>query len=281
MTTKNFGPLICKPLTVNIGARISGIDLTAEQLPENTLQFIHDALMEYKVLFFRNQDIAPARHKEIASFFGESLIHPAYSHVPYYPEISILESTPDRPTKIELWHTDMTFSMTPPLGSFLKGVDVPDVGGDTMWGSTAAAYNALSDVMKEKIDNLYAVHSFEFGFKESIAEKGREAFQSAIDANPPIEHPMVRTHPVTKEKGLFVNSLFTTHIVGMEKSESEFLLGYLYQHMIKAEFTVRFKWEKNSFVIWDNRASIHKPVNDYFPKYRQLQRITIKGDRPY
>ncbi len=280
MEAKQFRSFHCEPLTVNIGAEISGIDLT-KKLTHEELQDIENALVHYQVIFFRDQDLSPENHRDIAAFFGEPHIHPAYNHVEGFPEICILESTPEYPTKIELWHTDMTFSQEPPMGSFLRGWEVPPVGGDTMWGSCHAAYLDLPQHIKDQIDDLKAVHDFRYGFKESIAEKGEAAFAEAIKNNPPVEHPMVRTHPISKRRGLFVNPLFTTHIVGMDKAESDVLLDFLYRHQIKEEYTVRFRWRKNSFAIWDNRATIHRPVNDYLHHaYRQLRRITVKGDRP-
>jgi taurine dioxygenase len=280
MAVKTFGQLKCEPLTVNIGAFVSGVNLN-DKLSQEQLENINQALLEYEVIFFRDQDISSERHQELAHYFGEPHVHPAYNHVDGFPDLCILESTPENPTKIELWHTDMTFHERPPLGSFLRSWKVPEVGGDTMWGSTTAAYNALDDEMKKKLSKLTAVHSFEYGFKESIAEKGREAFAEAIANNPPVTHPVIRTHPVKGTKNIFVNRLFTTHIEGMDKKESDELLEFLYQHMIKDEFTCRFRWQDNSMAIWDNRCTIHKPVNDYFPNYRQLRRITIHGDKPF
>ena len=174
----------------------------------------------------------------------------------------------------------MTFSKSPPLGSFLRALEVPSVGGDTMWGSSFAAYEALDKELKKKLDSMVAIHDFQHGFQESIAEKGIEYFAETIKKYPPVEHPVVRTHPISGRKGLFVNPLFTSHIKGMKPSVSKELLSFLYTHMIQDEFTVRFRWRNNSFVIWDNRSTIHKPVNDYFPAYRKLLRITIEGDIP-
>jgi taurine dioxygenase len=280
MKSQNFGQLMCKPLAKHIGAEIRNIDLT-QKLSCSELQSIHDALVFYQVIFFRDQDISSENHKDLASFFGPVQVHPAYPHVEEYPEICILESTSKKPTLIELWHTDMTFSKTPPLGSILRAWEIPKQGGDTLWASTSAAYDALSKTMKNILEDLVAIHSFSYGFKESInLPGGDEKFKQNILENPPVLHPIVRTHPVTKRKGLFVNKLFTTHIKNMKSNESEMLLNFLYEHMEQEKFSVRFKWQKNSIAFWDNRLTIHRPVNDYFPAYRQLRRITIDGDRP-
>lgn len=280
MVTRQIDAAECEPLTVNIGAVVHGIDLT-RKLTESELDSIRKALLEYEVIFFRDQDLSSQNHRDLAAYFGEPHVHPAYNSVEGYPELCILESTPENPTKIELWHTDMTFSAEPPMGSFLRAVEVPEIGGDTCWGSTTAAFEALDEKLKQRLKKLEAVHSFEYGFKESIAEKGRDAFREALEKNPPVRHPVVRTHPESGKQGLFVNRLFTTHIEGLAPEESAELLEFLYQHMLKEEFTVRFRWQKNSIAIWDNRCTIHKPVNDYFPNYRHLRRITVKGDRPF
>ena len=151
-----------------------------------------------------------------------------------------------------------------------------------MWSSTAAAYDALSEAMKRFLAGLHAVHDFSWGFKESLAEAGgRERLAAAVADNPPVIHPVVRTHPETGRKVVFVNSLFTTHIRELSRGESDALLAFLYDHIATPEFTVRFRWEANSLAIWDNRSTQHKPINDYFPAPRCMERIVIDGDRPF
>ncbi len=270
-----------KRLTIALGAEISGIDLN-KPMDETTFRFIHDALVEHQVIFFRDQDLQPEMHKQFALKFGPVQIHPAYNHVAGYPEICILENSETKPSKIEKWHTDMTFNATPPLGSILHSKHIPPVGGDTLFSSMSAAYEALSDKMQSFLSGLTAIHDFRHGFKESLAEPGGpERLAGAIAANPPVAHPVVRTHPVSGKKGLFVNELFTTHIVGMKASESEALLRFLYQHVILPEFICRFRWQLNSVAFWDNRITQHKPVNDFGLQYRVMQRITIDGDKPF
>ncbi|MFT4520140.1 MAG: taurine dioxygenase, partial [Halioglobus sp.] len=199
-----------------------------------------------------------------------------------FPEITILESTADKPSKIEAWHTDMTFREHPPMGTLLRAVIVPAKGGDTLWASTTAAYEGLSFPMQRFLDELTAVHEFSHGFRESLAEPGgAERLASAVADNPPVHHPVIRTHPESGKKVIFVNSLFTTYIEGMRAAESDAILKFLYQHITTAQYTCRFKWQPNSIAIWDNRSTQHKPINDYFPAHRQLQRSTIDGDKPY
>ena len=151
-----------------------------------------------------------------------------------------------------------------------------------MFASMTAAYNALSDKMKQYLEGLNAVHDFSYGFKESLAESGgRERLAQAVADNPPVEHPIIRTHPETGKKVIFVNKLFTTHIVGMSRAESDAILNFLYAHIVTDEFTCRFKWTENALVVWDNRATQHKPINDFYPAHRKLERIVIDGDWPY
>ncbi len=196
--------------------------------------------------------------------------------------ITILESTPENPTKIEAWHSDMTFRDHPPMGTVLKSVVVPPKGGDTLWSSMTAAYDALSAPMQRFLGELTAVHDFSWGFKESLAERGgRERLADAVAANPPVRHPVVRTHPETGKRVIFVNSLFTTHIEDLSAGESRALLAFLFEHIATPEFTVRFSWKPHSIAIWDNRSTQHTPINDYFPAHRRMERITIDGDKPY
>ena len=270
-----------KPLSGVIGAEVSGVDLK-QPLTEEIGKEIHRLLLEYQVLFFRDQDIAPAQHRALASVFGPLQTHPAYRTVEGFPEITILEATADKPYKIDTWHTDMTFRKHPPVGTFLRSRIIPAKGGDTVFASMTAAYDALSDKMKQYLEGLNAIHDFSYGFKESLAEPGgRERLAQAVADNPPVEHPIIRAHPETGKKVIFVNKLFTTHIVGVSSAESTAILNFLFTHIITDEFTCRFKWTENALVVWDNRATQHKPVNDFYPAHRKLERIVIDGDWPY
>jgi taurine dioxygenase len=268
------------PVAGSIGAEVSGLDLT-RSLSESACAALSEALARHQVLFFREQPISPAAHRALARAFGEPAPHPAYPTIEGYPELSILEVTPDAPPKIDAWHTDMTFMECPPLGSILHGVIIPPVGGDTLFASLSAAFDSLSDRLRSFVDGLVAEHSFAHGFRHSLAEPGgAERLRHAVAANPPVHHPVVRTHPVTGRKLLFVNALFTTRIVGMRESESRALLDLLYAHIVEPEHTCRFRWQKDSIAIWDNRATQHRPVNDFWPGLRRMQRITVRGDRP-
>jgi taurine dioxygenase len=264
-----------------LGAEIRGIDLTRELSVADQVT-IRDLLVEHEVIFFRDQDISPAQQKALATSFGPLQTHPAYATVDGFPEITILESTPEKPTKIEAWHSDMTFRQHPPLGTVLRSVIVPPKGGDTLWASMTAAYDGLSPAMQQFLEPLTAVHDFSYGFKESLAEPGgTERLADAIAANPPVRHPVIRTHPESGKKVIFVNSLFTTHIEELNTRESGALLEFLFEHVTTAEYTCRFSWQPHSIAIWDNRSTQHKPINDYFPAHRQLLRITIDGDQTF
>ena len=269
------------PMGGALGAEIHGIDLSVELNHEDTLR-IRKLLNEYEVIFFRDQDISPAMQKALAMSFGPLQTHPAYDTVEGFPEITILESTAHKPTKIEAWHADMTFRQHPPMATVLKSVIVPPKGGDTLWASMTSAFDGLSYHMQKFLDGLSAVHDFSYGFKESLAEEGgAQRLADAVAANPPIRHPVIRTHPETGKKLIFVNALFTTHIENLSQKEREALLAFLYEHISTPEYNCRFQWRPHSIAIWDNRSTQHKPINDYFPAHRRLERITVDGDKPY
>lgn len=258
-----------------LGASIEGIDLT-KPLSDKEVSFISNSLAEYEVIFFKNQRIEPSEHREFALNFGSLQTHPAYPTVDGYPEITILENDRDNPSKIEEWHTDMTFREIPPLGSILIGRIVPPKVGATLFGSLSKAYESLPEKMKLKLRSLSAVHSFEYGFKESLAEPGgRERLKQALIDNPPVTHPVIRTHPINGRKSIFVNKLFTSHINEVNEEESKEILSFLFEHIKKDEFLMKFEWEKDFIAFWDNRSILHKPDNDYWPQHRKMERITI------
>jgi taurine dioxygenase len=263
-----------------LGAEVCGVGLH-QPLKTDEIAALKAGLVEHGVLFFRNQEIEAADHARLAECFGVARPHPAYPTVAGYPEITILESDRENPSKIEKWHTDMTFLARPPLGSVLRARILPAIGGDTLFMSLGAAFDALPMAVQQRIDGLRAEHSFAHGFRESLAEPGgQERLAGALAANPPVVHPVVRRHPVSGRRLIFVNSLFTVRILDMEEAESTELLGSLYLHLERTEFQVRFVWAENSLVVWDNRQTQHRPVNDYWPATRRLERITIEGDTP-
>ncbi|MGI9322430.1 MAG: TauD/TfdA dioxygenase family protein [Pseudomonadales bacterium] len=269
------------PCAGKLGAEVTGVDLCSSLAPDS-LRALEAALLEYEVLFFRNQPMSPQNHADLANHFGKPQMHEAYDHVAGFPQLTILENDEARPSKIELWHTDMTFRTCPPLGSILHAMVVPTMGGDTMFASMSAAYDGLSSTMQEFLSSLTAVHDFSHGFRESLAEPGgQERLADMVAANPPVSHPVVRTHPVSGKRSLYVNSLFTVAIEGMQQKESDALLAFLFDHAVAPEYTYRFHWQPHSVAFWDNRITQHKPINDYWPAHRRMQRITIDdGIRP-
>lgn len=268
-------------ITPTIGAEITGIDLCAP-IDDDLFGVLHAALLEHLVLVFRDQQhIEPAHHVALAQRFGTPVPHPAYPTVPGHPVVTVLASSPDQPTKIDSWHTDLTCYECPPLGSILRAVEIPEAGGDTAFASLQAAWDGLSDRMRRYLDGLEAVHSFAHGFRHSLAEPGgAERLAPVVRANPPRRHPLVRTHPESGRKGLFVNRLWTTGIEGLGERESDAILGFLYEHIELPEHAFRLRWQPGTIAFWDNRATVHRPTNDYFPAIRIMHRVMIAGDRP-
>jgi taurine dioxygenase len=264
-----------------IGAELQAINL-ADGIDGELAATLRSLLNEHEVLFLRDQAISAADQKALAEVFGPLQTHPAYGTVEGFPEVMILESTRENPSKIEVWHSDMTFRQHPPSVTVLRGITIPEVGGDTLFASMTAAYEGLSSGMQGYLEGLTAVHDFSHGFRESLAEPGgRERLADAVAANPPVRHPVVQTHPETGKKVLFVNALFTTHIEGLPPLESAEVLQFLWRHASLPEFTCRFSWAPDSLVLWDNRSTQHKPVNDFFPATRRLHRVVSEGDQPY
>ena len=258
-----------------LGATVENLDLTAP-LQETDKIELQKALAEHQVLFFRDQNISHWNHRDFGLAFGTLQRHPSYPSIEEYREILILENDRENPSKIDEWHSDMSFNPMPPLGSILIGRIVPDNGGDTMFSNLAAAYEDLPESLKKSLEGMTATHSFAYGFKESIAEPGgRERLKEALSENPDVVHPLVRTHPVTGRKLLFLNRLFTSKIDGLSAIKSKELLNSLCDHMVRDKYVCRFNWRKNSIAFWDNRSVLHAPVNDYWPALRRMERVTI------
>ena len=269
------------PLTPAIGAEISGIDLS-RPTDAATRAVLREALLQWKVIFFRDQDITTEQHLAFARQFGELEVHPFAPHKEGYPEVLAITHNRERPGKENKWHSDVTWRECPSLGSILRAVEVPDVGGDTLFSDMYAAYDGLSEEVKGKIDGAVAVHDFAH-FRKLMEKAGKtpEEIEEMNRKYPMVEHPVVRTHPETGRKGIYVNIAFTQHIVGMEKAESDALLAHLYAQAAIPEYQCRFRWQKNSIAFWDNRACQHYAAADYWPAVRQMERVTIIGDRPY
>ena len=272
-----------QPLTPWIGAEIFGVDLT-RPLSNDQVEAIHKAFLKYLVIFFRDQDLDFASHEALSRHFGELHLPPALApfRVPDHPgivKLHIDENSVRAPG--ELWHSDMSCDAEPPLGSILFLHTVPKVGGDTAFASMYAAYDALSDRMKQQLEGLNAIHDARasMALAETLNTVNEEKRSTA--RFPRSSHPVIRTHPETKRKTIYVNKSFTTHIVGIPKAESDALLDYLYEHSRQEEFQCRFRWRPNSIAFWDNRAAQHKAIWDYHPQTRSGYRTQICGDKPF
>jgi taurine dioxygenase len=270
-------PFRVSPLTGGLGAEIEGLDL-AKPLDPPTRKALEDTWMEHQVLFFRDQALSVDQHKAFARNFGELHVHPVLQQMADqgHPEIVVLESDAKRPYVADRWHSDVTFEKCPPLGSILRAVAVPETGGDTMWANMYAAHDALSDTMQRLLSGLTAFHDgggFARIAKDDSQRRDLESRQTA-------EHPVVRTHPATGRRALFVNSVFTKRIVGMKPAESRALLGFLCEHLASPDFSCRFRWRKDSIAMWDNRCTQHRVVADAVPSYRRMERVTLIGDEP-
>jgi taurine dioxygenase len=238
---------------------------------------IRAALLKHKVVFFREQTLSQAQHIGLARGFGKLEIHPATPSSQSNPEVLHIAHGPESKGQENFWHSDVTWREKPSLGSILKAVEVPEVGGDTLFANMVLAYELLPENMKEAITGRVAIHDIARVFAKRLnksAEELRERY-------PPVEHPIVRTHPETGESVLYVNTAFTSHIKDMDRDESAQLLRTLYLTAANPEIQCRFRWEKGALAFWDNRASQHFASSDYFPQVRKMERVTIAGDRPF
>ncbi len=272
-----YQTIAVKKLTPYIGAEISGVDLS-RPLGNQQFQEVHDALMENLVVFFRNQHLTHDEHKTFGRLFGELHIHPSSTHSPEgHPEILTIHADENsKHVAGEEWHSDVSCDAEPPMGSILYLTEVPPEGGDTLFASMYAAYEMLSEPVKRLVEGLTAIHDGEPVYR------GRVGYKDARGKEfPRTSHPVVRTHPVTGRKALFVNPNFTTRIEGLSRLESDALLQMLYRHCETPEFHCRFRWQPNSVAFWDNRCVQHHAMWDYFPQRRHGYRVTIKGDRPF
>lgn len=262
-------------ITPTIGAEIGNVDL--RRATGEDIAAIRAALLEHKVVFFRDQILSQEEHIAFARQFGDLEIHPATPKSQANPEVLHIAHGPDSKGKENFWHSDVTWRERPSLGSILKAVEVPAVGGDTLFANMVVAYELLPDSVREMITGRVAVHDIARVFADRLnksAEELRELY-------PPVEHPIVRTHPETGEPVLYVNTAFTSHIKDMDEGQSARLLRSLYRTAANPEIQCRFRWKKGSLAFWDNRASQHFASSDYFPQVRRMERVTIAGDRPF
>lgn len=289
-------PAICRaipkvrPLTCAIGAEVTNVDLGAASRDPAFMQDIRTLLLRHKVLFFRDQEISRAEHVAFARHFGQLEDHPVAGSDPDHPGLVRIYKSPDQPNDRyeNAWHADATWRERPPFGCVLRCVECPEVGGDTMWANMALAYERLPEPIKARIAGLRARHSIEATFGAAMPIEKRHALRAQF---PDAEHPVVRTHPETEDKILFVNA-FTTHFTNFHTAENvrvgqdyapgaAQLLQYLVSQAQIPEYQVRWRWRPNSFAFWDNRATQHYAVMDYPPCHRKMERAGIKGDATF
>ena len=279
-----------EPLTCAIGAEVGNVNLGVASRDSGLVAEIRSLLLKHKVLFFHDQDFTRAEHVAFARHFGELEDHPVAGSDPDHPGLVRIYKTPDKPNDRyeNSWHTDATWREKPPFGCVLRCIECPDVGGDTMWVNMALAYERLPEHIKTQIAGLRARHSIEATFGAAMPIEKRHALKAQF---PDAEHPVVRTHPETGEKVLFVNA-FTTHFTNFHTPENvrfgqdyspgaSQLLNYLISQALIPEYQVRWRWTKNTVAFWDNRATQHYAVMDYPPCHRKMERAGIIGDTPY
>ena len=277
MTITSSGIKIQK-YSPNLGAIITGVDLSKE-INEYQFKDIHKAFLDNQVLFFQNQnEITPEIHLKLGKLFGELHVHPAAPSMPGYPEI--FEIHAHKNSKVangEFWHSDVSCDIEPPLGTMLQLHILPETGGDTMFSDMYSAYNELSDKYKSLLDGLIAIHESEHLYSGRYEDRG---VNKDNIKTPVANHPLIRTHPITGKKAIYVNRTFTTGIEGMNKNESSSILEFLFEHCEHVNFQIRYRWNKNDMAFWDNRCTMHRAIWDYWPNERKGRRVTIKGDKP-
>ena len=267
-------------ITGKIGAEISDVDFA--NITDDEVEKIKQAWLDYKVLVFRNQHITVEEHIAFGRKFGELEIHPfargGHVGLGEYPEILRIASNPEKEFAAVIWHSDVTWREEPSLGSILRGVVIPETGGDTCFASAAAAYELLPDEIKSQIDDLHAIHDFTKSIGEKFNDEERRELQEKY---PPARHPVVRTHPETGERSIYTNGYHTDYIEGVSPEESEKLLALLEKAIMSPTVQFRLKWEVDTFVMWDNRSAQHAVAADFYPDERIVERVTIIGDRPF
>ena len=277
LSEQAFETITVSPLSPTIGAEIGGFRMGPD-VPDEQIAEIKRALLDWKVIFFRDQDVSVADHVAFGRKFGELEVHPFTPNLDEHPEVVVIHHDENSKRGQNQWHSDVTWRQEPSLGSILRGRIIPDVGGDTLFADMIAAYEGLSDELREKLDGRTAIHSFVHNFGRKMSEEERA---KTLEKYPEARHPVVRTHPETGRKGIYVNAAFTTEIEDMEPQESRELLQRLYRQAAVPEYQCRFRWQKESVAFWDNRAVQHYAAFDYHPQVRRVERVTVVGDEPF
>lgn len=276
--TANFD---IEPIGPTIGAEIHGLDLT-RQIDRATADELEEALVAHKVVYARDQHITTAQHVALGRMFGDLEVHP-FRPEGEFPEIMVLDNHKDNPVlSTDVWHSDTTFRECPTKYSILRCLEIPKVGGDTLWADMCAAYDGLSKAIRDMIDRLDAVHDFKnFRALYGDSDEDRARLRKMEELYPNPTHPVVRTHPSTGRKVLYVNPQFTLRINGLKADESDALLRLLYEQPHVPEYQFRLRWKPGTITMWDNAATQHYAANDYYPNRRHMERVAVIGDRPY
>jgi alpha-ketoglutarate-dependent taurine dioxygenase len=265
-----------QPIGATIGAEIRGVSLA--DLDDATFEEIRRAWLAYKVVFFPGQDITARQQIEFAQRFGELEDHPFLQASDKHGEVVRFEKGEEYSGYENLWHSDVSWREEPALGAILRAVEVPAIGGDTLFCDMVAAYEGLEDSVKERIDGLYAVHDFSHSFGRALPADELAKKQAEF---PAVRHPIVRTHPETGQKILYVNAIFVSHVDGIDADESAYLLDLLCRQATIPEYQCRYRWQAGTVGFWDNRATQHYAASDYWPERRVMERVAIVGDRPH
>jgi taurine dioxygenase len=286
ISTPTIPTVSVTPYSAVLGAEVSGVDLR-KPLTDGEVSALREALLRHKVLVFREQDLSYEDHTRFAQSFGPLEGHPVTGHVPGHPEILVIrngeyqflnETTIPFIRPVNKWHADVTFRPAPSLGAVLRAREVPPRGGDTLFADMEAVYADVPTFVRDRLDHLTATHDIlkSYGWKLT----GDEAAE-LHSRHPPVSHPVVRVHPETGARSIFVNHGFTSRIDGLSEQESQEILGLLFERVKCPEYQVRISWAPNTVLLWDNRSTQHYPVADYWPHDRQVERVTISGDRPF
>jgi len=280
-TLANSAVLDIEPIGPTIGAEIRGLDLS-QKLDDATHQAFEAALVEHKVVYLRDQTLTTAQHVAFGKRFGDLEVHP-FRPEGEFPEIMVLDNHKDNPVlSTDVWHSDTTFRECPTKYSILRCLQIPRRGGDTLWADMAAAYDGLSDTLKGLIDGLEAVHDFRnFRVLFTSSEEDQKKLRRMEEVYPNPTHPVVRTHPVTGRKILYVNPQFTIGIKGMKENEGRALLELLFEQAHVPEYQFRLRWKPGTLAMWDNASTQHYAANDYYPNRRHMERVAVIGDRPF
>jgi taurine dioxygenase len=275
-----YGAIKVLPIAGALGAEITGVDLLTD-LVDETVAEIRRAWLQHGVVFFRDQFLEPAELLAFARRIGEPVKYPFVDGIDGFPEIIVVTKLPHETVNFGgIWHSDTVYLDRPPMATMLVAREVPQYGGDTMWSNMYAAYEALSPGMQRMLEPLRAVNSSALADVSKTREDRIRDSGSASDREFVAEHPVVRTHPETGRKALYVNVAHTVRFVDMTEDESRPLLRYLFDHSIRPEFTCRFQWRAGSIALWDNRCTMHNPINDYHGMTRTMHRISLAGDVP-